>query len=298
MIQTDSSYELYSKRRKIQSIHQFPKKHVLQERASGISQNSNPQIQQSDKYYPENRNTEVHGVSKFDLSIYQKISEPSPFKQDINMLKSENASDFRESTNLLLKEGPMWVAKQQNQLNSTSQSKNSHEYQLVLLTTESGFTERIQNKSRLFRSLVDIYSKNYNFHCIMFTNTSELIDYYSNSSVTTITQFETNRFGLPIVTNLFAIAQKHFLSKYYGYVNADILVENNVFEVLSILEGASQDGIITPMHELAGRVYEKSYTDLPLLFRDIHDVNSFFQTIPLSKYTLRNAGSAVCLFSP
>lgn len=297
MIQGSSSYGLYPTQREIRFSHPPLEKHISQERASVISQNSRPGIRQFDKYQYEHGNSEENGNSWFDRSTDQKTPEQLSLEHGINTEKPGNASNFRISTELLLKENTMQDANKQDQINSIPKSKNSHEYQLVLLTTDSGFTERIQNKSRLFRSLADIYSKNYNFHCIMFTNTPELVNYYSNSSITIIEQFETNPYGLPIVTNLFAIAQEHFLAKYYGYVNADILVENNVFDVLDFLEEASRQGIITPMHELAGRVYEKPYTSFPFLFHGIDDVHSFFQTIPLTRQTLRNAGSAVCFFS-
>ena len=287
MIQKHSSYEFYSKQREIRFNHQLPGRHISQERASITSQNSHPGIRQSDKYKSES------GNNRFDLPIYQKTPEQLSLEYSVNTEKTKNASDLQASTELLMNKNTIQDVNKQDQVNSITQSKNSHEYQLVLLTTDSGFTERIQNKSRLFRSLADIYSKNYNFHCIMFTNTPELVNYYSNTSITIIQQFETNPYGLPIVTNLFAIAQKHFLAKYYGYVNADILVENNVFDVLHFLEEASRQGIITPMHELAGRVYEKPYTSFPFQFHDIHDVHSFFQTIPLTRQTLRNVGSAV-----
>ena len=43
-----------------------------------------------------------------------------------------------------------------------------------------------------------------------------------------------NRFNLPILRNLILYAQSIFTSKYYGYINSDVLISPDVFEALRI----------------------------------------------------------------
>lgn len=43
-----------------------------------------------------------------------------------------------------------------------------------------------------------------------------------------------NRYNLPILRNLLLYAQSIFTSKYYGYINSDVLISPDVFEALRI----------------------------------------------------------------
>lgn len=168
-----------------------------------------------------------------------------------------------------------------------------HHYDLVLMTTDEGYTPRIQNKSRLFTSLCRVYCNYYNFHPVIFTTTPELIELYSRTCASVIKDFPTNKYNLPIITEMFSAVFQRFDADYYGYVNADILLENNVFEVLHFIKQQVKLGVVKPQHELAGRVYEKDYPSFPYSFTSFSQMETFFKTIPLKRWTLRNVGSAV-----
>lgn len=174
--------------------------------------------------------------------------------------------------------------------------KDPHHYELVLLTTDDGWTERIQNKSRLYSSLIDVYCRHYNFRPIIFTTTPELVAVYNRTCATVIQKFAVNRFNIPIITNMFSIAKKMFSADYYGYVNADILIQNNIFFVLNYLKEQSKRGVICKQHELAGRVYEVDYPFFPYNFTTLDEVDTFFRTVSPGRNSIRNRGSAVLLF--
>lgn len=174
--------------------------------------------------------------------------------------------------------------------------KKSSRYDLVLFTTDDGFTERIQNKSRLFSSLMSVYVKNYNFQPVIFTKTPELVALFHLAGACVIQDFEVNMYNLPIINNMFNIVQRRFEADYYGYVNADILLQNNIFEVLGHLKEQTKLGLIRPQHELAGRVYEKDYPEFPYLFTNLDDVNEFYKRIKPTRRTIRNPGSAVLIY--
>ena len=166
-------------------------------------------------------------------------------------------------------------------------------YDLVLFTTDEGWTERISNKSRIWKSMADAYSGAYSFKAIMFTHTPELINRFSGSSVKVISNFEVTRIGVPIVTGLYYSAYQAFNALYYGYVNADILLNYTVFDALKYLQSQVKEQKLHPQHELAGRVYEKDYSEIPYVFESLDHVQQFFRSVVVTRSTLRNAGSAV-----
>lgn len=170
-------------------------------------------------------------------------------------------------------------------------------YDLVLFTTDEGWTERINNKSRIWKSMADAYSKAYSFKAIIFTHTPQLINRFSHSSVKVITDFELTSIGVPTITGLYYAAYKTYNALYYGYVNADILLNYSVFDALQYLQSQVRQRIIYPQHELAGRVYEKDYSEIPYVFDSLKHVKQFFNTVVVTRRTLRNAGSAVSVCS-
>lgn len=170
-------------------------------------------------------------------------------------------------------------------------------YDLVLFTTDEGWTERINNKSRIWKSMADAYSKAYSFKAIIFTRTPQLINRFSHSSVKVITDFELTSIGVPTITGLYYAAYKTYNALYYGYVNADILLNYSVFDALQYLQSQVRQRIIYPQHELAGRVYEKDYSEIPYVFDSLKHVKQFFNTVVVTRRTLRNAGSAVSVCS-
>lgn len=166
-------------------------------------------------------------------------------------------------------------------------------YDLVLFTTDEGWTERISNKSRIWKSMADAYAGAYSFKAIMFTHTPELISRFSGSSVKVITNFEVTRIGVPAITGLYYSAYQAFNALYYGYVNADILLNYTVFDALKYLQSQVKEQKLHPQHELAGRVYEKDYSEIPYAFESLDHVQQFFRSVVVTRSTLRNAGSAV-----
>ena len=156
-------------------------------------------------------------------------------------------------------------------------------YDLVLFTTDEGWTERISNKSRIWKSMADAYAGAYSFKAIMFTHTPELISRFSGSSVKVISNFEVTRIGVPTITGLYYSAYQAFNALYYGYVNADILLNYTVFEALKYLQSQVKEQKLHPQHELAGRVYEEDYSEIPYAFESLDHVQQFFRSKVLSK---------------
>lgn len=65
-----------------------------------------------------------------------------------------------------------------------------------------------------------------------------------------------NRFGLPIVKGMFLRAQAMYDSDYYGYINSDILLSFNIFDVIEICKKNAEMGNISLRVQLAKWYYE------------------------------------------
>lgn len=64
-----------------------------------------------------------------------------------------------------------------------SRKRDSTLYDLVLFTTEDGASIQKMNKMQLFRDMSELYSQHFRFRAIVFTTTSELNQFFSNSSI-------------------------------------------------------------------------------------------------------------------
>lgn len=63
-------------------------------------------------------------------------------------------------------------------------------YQLVLFTTEDGYSSRKQHKIQLFREMSDLFHSQYRFRSILFTTTPQLIQSLNGSSVLVVSDFK------------------------------------------------------------------------------------------------------------
>ena len=56
----------------------------------------------------------------------------------------------------------------------------------------------------------------------------------------------TNRYKMPIIGALFSAARRTFDGSYYGYVNSDVLMTVQIFEVIRILQYNTFIGALGP----------------------------------------------------
>lgn len=167
------------------------------------------------------------------------------------------------------------------------------EYDIVFLSTEDVITPLTQKKLVLFSQMMDYYTRNYYCHFILFSNSSSVIDLFSNSSHTVISSYSRNPYGLPIVSSLLIRALNQFKARYYGYLNADILLHPDLFAVLSYLHNQSRLGLLSEEHELVGRVYNARMSLLPDRFSNQTQMLSVY-SIPLKeKLSLRGSHSSL-----
>ncbi|KNB46005.1 glycosyl transferase [Blastocystis sp. subtype 4] len=70
----------------------------------------------------------------------------------------------------------------------------------------------------------------------MFTANNKTIKVCNNYGILTSNRIERNPYGLPYIGSMYTEAYSMVNSSYYGYINADILVSDRIFDVLSFIE--------------------------------------------------------------
>ena len=101
-------------------------------------------------------------------------------------------------------------------------------------------TYKINNVIKMF----NLFQRSFNFKGIVFTTSDSIISLANEEKVTVVTSFpfnfvcfvinSKNVYGMPILRDMLVKAREMFDSDYYGYINSDILLSLNLFEVLDI----------------------------------------------------------------
>ena len=164
---------------------------------------------------------------------------------------------------------------------------------VVLFTTEDSYNNVTREKLYSFRTLANVYSAHYRLHCVVFSNNTDVISLFQRSSCSILRNYARNPYGLPIITSLYSIVGSRYSAKYYGYVNADILMTPELFSVLDFLDAKARSNSIPEAHELACRVTPMHLGVLPPLHSSIASVNAFFNVAKRKATKLRNPNSAV-----
>ena len=102
---------------------------------------------------------------------------------------------------------------------------------------------------------MSLLMKNYNFLPVLFTISAPLIDlanslgipyYYGYQSVNFyIFICRHNSFFYPYVSGIFRSIFTDIQSDYYGVINADILINNNIFHLLDLVDDLVEKGEIS-----------------------------------------------------
>ena len=174
---------------------------------------------------------------------------------------------------------------------STTQSPPTiSNYRLVLFTTGEHYSPSILQKAKVVKNWYSILQQNNLIHTVVFTKSPAFIQLFNGTS-TVITTYSVNKYGFPIVTNMFDVIRKSFNADYYGYLNFDIIIENNILSALNYLSSLVSHNVLSPKHELVGRV---SPVDTSIVSESLSP--SQFSSIYNQK-RIRNPSSSVRFFS-
>lgn len=81
-----------------------------------------------------------------------------------------------------------------------------------------------------------LFQENFDFKAFVFTNTSDILKECASYGIETLPYVEHNPYGLPYIGSMFTNAYGATNASYYGYINADILVSEKIFELLSYVD--------------------------------------------------------------
>lgn len=76
----------------------------------------------------------------------------------------------------------------------------------------------------------------------MFSRHPYIINLCRSHDIVVESNYRRNRYDLPILRNLLLFAQSSFTSKYYAYINSDVLISPDVFEALRITAQLTKNG--------------------------------------------------------
>lgn len=166
------------------------------------------------------------------------------------------------------------------------------EYSVVFITTEDWLNSDIERRLLVFRSLMDVYIRNYNVHCLFYTRNDTIATMFNRTGYSLSRDYQCNNYGVPYFNSLLQGA-KHFNSRYYAYINSDILIDPEMFSVLSYMQREMKKGSVPIAHEIAGRVTQFDSSHMPFVFSNLSEIAFFYNTYNMNYSALRHVHSAV-----
>lgn len=167
-----------------------------------------------------------------------------------------------------------------------------HQYSVVFITTEDWLNSDIARRLLVFRSLMDVYIGEFNVHCIFYTRNDTIATMFNRTGYTISGSYQCNPYGVPYINSLLQGA-KHFNANYYAYINSDILIDPEMFSVLSFMQREMMKGSVPIAHEIAGRVTQFDRNNMPFLFSNLREVTEYYNAYNMRFGVLRNTYSAV-----
>ena len=161
-----------------------------------------------------------------------------------------------------------------------------HPFELVLFTTAesakvpSSSPTHHQNygmyKIKNVVRMLSLFQLLFPMKGVVFTNTVQIRRVAERAGLTVVRNYKsewrrglmrrTNPYKMPYIRDMFVTAKKLFDSSYYGYINSDVLLSYQIFDVIKILRYNAHIGKLGPhvrsvvianqQHEIAGRVHE------------------------------------------
>lgn len=90
------------------------------------------------------------------------------------------------------------------------------------------------------------FQEHYNFTGIMFSTSPSIIEMCQKMNVLVVNHYQSNKYGMPLIRDLFLQSYHLVNSDYYGYINSDVVLSTSVFQFLSSIDIRVQNGTIPP----------------------------------------------------
>ena len=80
--------------------------------------------------------------------------------------------------------------------------------------------------------MLSLYQQQYSFRAIMFSTSPLLVSACILHNITTLSTIKTNKYNIPILSDMIQDCKQVYQATYYGYINSDILFTSHLFSIL------------------------------------------------------------------
>ena len=95
--------------------------------------------------------------------------------------------------------------------------------------------------------MLSLFQREFRFRGLVFTNTQNIISLAKRLNVKTVSRYPVNPYHMPYIREMYVTAKQTFSSRYYGYINSDILLSPNIMDVIKIAVHNVQLGKLNPI---------------------------------------------------
>lgn len=122
--------------------------------------------------------------------------------------------------------------------------------------------------------MLALYQREFAFKGVIFTNSAALSQLAKEKDILVVNNVTKNPYGLPLVNEMFLSVKRAISSKFYGYINSDILIHPRVFSLLPKIYDKIIKKKFSPSLELASRVRQirRGFKEV-----DFHNITTCFQ---------------------
>ena len=93
--------------------------------------------------------------------------------------------------------------------------------------------------------MFELFQRTFSFRAIVYTNSKILARICASLGIYSEGNYGVNIYGMPLVAYMYNRTRTLAEADYYGYINSDIIVSPNLFEVLSACDRLAKKGVIS-----------------------------------------------------
>ena len=92
--------------------------------------------------------------------------------------------------------------------------------------------------------MFELFQRTYSFRAVVFTNSPGIVRFCASLGIYSEGNYGVNPFDMPLASYLFNRTRQFVDADYYGYINSDIIVSPNLFEILQLCKELAAEGTI------------------------------------------------------
>ena len=81
-------------------------------------------------------------------------------------------------------------------------------------------------------NMFELFQRTYSFRAVVYTNSPIVVRLCSSLGIYSEGNYGVNLYNMPLVSSMFNRTRQFVDADYYGYINSDIVVSPNLFDVL------------------------------------------------------------------